>query len=352
MSCVRSDVMRIDKTWPISGGKRSECHCYQEIVQVETTFTINVTFNTDTYNPELWIGSIMSQDINGRWYCVRNLYIEHPPFPIILLVHVSHAGTTPLSGQCIWNLVSNNVCFSGISETTSLISPTQSSFDHETKSTIDVPRSLLEISSSLTSPIPTMISSSSYVISSEDAIIVTSPAKIVSQEISFATTQSQYYTLTFYDTSSYLLEASLSSHYSLVTFDKTTISSRYVLESASSNTTGRECQCHWQCLTSSDSQEEASKLLEKIISDMVIPRNSTASARRRRTCAPDERVSSKGIGYIGVLVMTVVFGTIVVADLKKIFDNLTFAYENFRRLAVIGYSVKKFKSMKSSRKHR
>ncbi|KAK3595977.1 hypothetical protein CHS0354_032493 [Potamilus streckersoni] len=302
MSCVRSDEMHIDMNWPIIGGERSVCHCTQKIVQVEHAFTINATFNVDTYNPELWIGTIISQDYNGRWYCVRNLYTEHPPLPIILLLHVSHAGTEPLSGLCYWNLDNDNFCYSGISETTSLITPSKSSLDQETTTSL---------------------------------------------EISISPTQSQCDTLTLYDTSTIFLEASHSSHYSLVTFERATIPSSDVLESASLNTTGRECQCLWQCPTSSDSQQEASKLLEKIISDMVIPRNSTSSARRRKTCAPDERFSSKGIGYVGVLVMTIVFGTIVVADLKKIFDNLTFAYENFRRLAIIGYSVKKFKSLKS-----
>lgn len=55
--------------------------------------------------------------------------------------------------------------------------------------------------------------------------------------------------------------------------------------------------------------------LEQLKAVLQIDKKETSSYVRKRTCATDSRPSAKNIGYIGILILVVVFGSIVLSDL-------------------------------------
>ena len=67
--------------------------------------------------------------------------------------------------------------------------------------------------------------------------------------------------------------------------------------------------------------------MKEIKEDMAI--NMTSQEKRRLECASDKRLISRGIGYVGVLVMTIVFGVILIGDAKLLIHDTRAALRNF-----------------------
>ena len=82
------------------------------------------------------------------------------------------------------------------------------------------------------------------------------------------------------------------------------------------------CSCHKK------SQEEIDAMIQDILNDLRISKNNTALARRKLSSASDKRWVCRGIGFVGILVMTFVFGSIALADYKKFLNS----YRLFVRL--------------------
>ncbi|CAG2188920.1 unnamed protein product [Mytilus edulis] len=55
--------------------------------------------------------------------------------------------------------------------------------------------------------------------------------------------------------------------------------------------------------------------LQQLKAVLQIDKKETSSYVRKRTCATDSRPSAKNIGYIGILILVIVFGSIVMSDL-------------------------------------
>ena len=93
---------------------------------------------------------------------------------------------------------------------------------------------------------------------------------------------------------------------------------------------GDPCLC--SCACQPKSKESIDKLMQLIIYDLTIAKNGTYQARQRLVSASDKRWISRGIGCVGVLVLTVVFGSIVVGDLKVFAENTRLALRRIKGL--------------------
>ena len=76
------------------------------------------------------------------------------------------------------------------------------------------------------------------------------------------------------------------------------------------------------------SQDRMETLMREIKEDMAI--NVTSQQKRRLVSASDKSLISRGIGYVGVLVMTIVFGVILIGDAKLLIHDTRTALRNFR----------------------
>ncbi|XP_060552429.1 uncharacterized protein LOC132713770 [Ruditapes philippinarum] len=89
------------------------------------------------------------------------------------------------------------------------------------------------------------------------------------------------------------------------------------------------CLCPCKCITVI-SKDNSDKMMAAMLEDLIIPKFETSLSKRKLSSAPDDRISSKGIGLVGTFVMTVVFGIILIGDVKLFLLNARTAYVNLR----------------------
>ena len=114
----------------------------------------------------------------------------------------------------------------------------------------------------------------------------------------------------------------------------------------SNETTGDDNQevptiasCLCPCSCAKKSEEEINAMIQDIVTDLKIEKNTTALGRRRLSSVADTRWVSRGLGYVGILVMTVVFGSIALADYRKFLNSYRLFMKNFRkRKPAVNYS--------------
>lgn len=81
------------------------------------------------------------------------------------------------------------------------------------------------------------------------------------------------------------------------------------------------CLCPCECLNPI-SQQNADQMLVDMIENLQIPKFLTSQTKRKLFSAPDSRISSTGIGLVGVFVLTAIFGVIVIGDTKLFVRNI------------------------------
>lgn len=89
-----------------------------------------------------------------------------------------------------------------------------------------------------------------------------------------------------------------------------------------------ECTCQCFGPTTSLSEEESKSKMSKLREELTIPKKDLSSTIRKKTSAPDYRVSATSIGLVGVGIMCVVFGTIIVMDIGVMASHLGILYRN------------------------
>lgn len=89
-----------------------------------------------------------------------------------------------------------------------------------------------------------------------------------------------------------------------------------------------KCLCQCQGPTTSLTEEESKSKMSKLRAELTIPKKDLSSTIRKKTSATDNRVSSTGIGMVGVVMMCVVFGGIIILDLGMMASHLGILYDN------------------------
>ena len=76
--------------------------------------------------------------------------------------------------------------------------------------------------------------------------------------------------------------------------------------------------CICACSVKNQTSEEIRQELEQIVASLTVNKKLTSSYKRKLNSAEDSRASSRYIGYLGVVFIAVVFGSIVLIDLSKL----------------------------------
>ncbi|CAC5367390.1 unnamed protein product [Mytilus coruscus] len=78
------------------------------------------------------------------------------------------------------------------------------------------------------------------------------------------------------------------------------------------------CPCSLTVASSSITTEELQAKIDQIQTELTVDRKETSSYKRKLTSAPDNRVSAQSIGYVGVVILTVVIGLLVIIDIPTL----------------------------------
>ncbi|VDI05358.1 Hypothetical predicted protein [Mytilus galloprovincialis] len=78
------------------------------------------------------------------------------------------------------------------------------------------------------------------------------------------------------------------------------------------------CPCSATVASSSITTEELQAKIDKIQTELTVDKKETSSYKRRLTSAPDNRVSAQSIGYVGVVILTIVIGLLIVIDIPTL----------------------------------
>ncbi|XP_076116914.1 uncharacterized protein LOC143084432 [Mytilus galloprovincialis] len=78
------------------------------------------------------------------------------------------------------------------------------------------------------------------------------------------------------------------------------------------------CPCSATVASSSITTEELKAKIDKIQTELTVDKKETSSYKRRLTSAPDNRVSAQSIGYVGVVILTIVIGLLIVIDIPTL----------------------------------
>lgn len=94
------------------------------------------------------------------------------------------------------------------------------------------------------------------------------------------------------------------------------ITSSYVI----SGTTTSDCYCSCTLTLSSSSitNAELQAKIEQIKTELTVDKKETSSYKRKLTSAPDNRVSAQSIGYVGVIILSIVVGLLVCIDIPTL----------------------------------
>ena len=93
-------------------------------------------------------------------------------------------------------------------------------------------------------------------------------------------------------------------------------------------------------LTFDDSPEAIERIVQQLVKELSVDRKNTSSYRRRLISAKDDRPSAQGIGYIGVIILVSVIGSIVVMDLGTLKQDFIRMLGNVRKIWIGKSSVK------------
>ncbi|XP_071119854.1 uncharacterized protein [Mytilus edulis] len=103
---------------------------------------------------------------------------------------------------------------------------------------------------------------------------------------------------------------------------QSTTSSRGVMTSSNvvSGTSSSTCYCPCSATVASSSitTEELQAKIDKIQTELTVDKKETSSYKRKLTSAPDNRVSAQSIGYVGVVILTIVIGLLIVIDIPTL----------------------------------
>ncbi|XP_069133748.1 mucin-22-like isoform X2 [Argopecten irradians] len=80
------------------------------------------------------------------------------------------------------------------------------------------------------------------------------------------------------------------------------------------NVTDMLCQCMCVNTFINMTQEQLQETLEELKEELTVPKTELSSYKRKFISAPDSRQSAASIGYVGVLVIAFVFGSIITCD--------------------------------------
>ncbi|CAG2236252.1 unnamed protein product [Mytilus edulis] len=125
------------------------------------------------------------------------------------------------------------------------------------------------------------------------------------------------------------LSSSYSSDITTSTLSETTLIEVYTTTSSSgvmttsnvvSGTSSSTCYCPCSASVASSSitTEELQAKIDKIQTELTVDKKETSSYKRRLTSAPDNRVSAQSIGYVGVVILTIVIGLLIVIDIPTL----------------------------------
>ncbi|XP_021353044.1 mucin-5AC-like [Mizuhopecten yessoensis] len=85
------------------------------------------------------------------------------------------------------------------------------------------------------------------------------------------------------------------------------------------------CFCNSNKMTSM-SPEELQSQIETLKKELTVEKKDLSSWKRKLISIPDERVSAKGLGYLGAGMLAVVFGAVVIIDLPRFLNGLKIFY--------------------------
>jgi len=64
------------------------------------------------------------------------------------------------------------------------------------------------------------------------------------------------------------------------------------------------------------------EVVEQLVQNLTIERSDLSSVRRKKTSAQDDRKSSQTFGVVGVIVISIVCGSVVLLDIPKVILNV------------------------------
>ena len=71
-------------------------------------------------------------------------------------------------------------------------------------------------------------------------------------------------------------------------------------------------------------------MIREITGDLAIDVNNTTLARRKLQSASDTRWLSRGLGWLGIVVLTLVFGSIALADYRRFLVGIRLLIANLK----------------------
>ncbi|ESO95095.1 hypothetical protein LOTGIDRAFT_160856 [Lottia gigantea] len=76
------------------------------------------------------------------------------------------------------------------------------------------------------------------------------------------------------------------------------------------------CSCH--CHKNKDDPDEIEEKITVIKKDLTVSVVKLSSSRRKKTSATDERTSATAVGYVGVVILSVVMGLLAIQDIHSV----------------------------------
>lgn len=75
-------------------------------------------------------------------------------------------------------------------------------------------------------------------------------------------------------------------------------------------------------------EEKLESIIQEIKKELLVPKTNLSSLRRKKTSARDDRHSSIGIGYIGLVFLIIVFGAFVLSDITSLYRHIQMMRDN------------------------
>ena len=81
-------------------------------------------------------------------------------------------------------------------------------------------------------------------------------------------------------------------------------------------------------------QEELDEMVKTLVAHLSVNTEDLSSVKRSKISAPDDRASSTTMGYFGITLIGVTFGTIIFLDIGKLVFDIRLAISNIRKFNV------------------
>ena len=111
----------------------------------------------------------------------------------------------------------------------------------------------------------------------------------------------------------------------VVPLSNTTVSPKPTVTAPIDLNSSSTCLCACGCQATQNETDMTEKF-DQIIAELVVPKNETSQRKRKLTSAGDARPSSRGIGVVGIVVLTAVLSLFVIADARFFLWNLTLSH--------------------------